>query len=238
MISLNPEQKAAVTAADGPTLVLAGAGSGKTRVIIERMAWLVEEQGVDPRFILALTFTNKAANEMKERLQERLDVDRVASWLGTFHSFGLFLLRREMTALGRKSNFTIFDSADQLSLMKRLVKALPGNLEKVSPRDALNWISRLKQEVESPDSDTEPEDETEESYRHLWTRYHKALKAASAVDFDDLLVLVVELLRDHPEVREKYQRRYRHVLVDEYQDTNRAQYLIACLLCAGHGKIF
>lgn len=238
MISLNPEQQAAVTAPDGPNLVLAGAGSGKTRVIIERMAWLVEEQGLDPRFILALTFTNKAAAEMKERLEQRLDVDRVASWLGTFHSFGLFLLRREMEVLGRKRHFTIFDGADQLSLMKRLVKDLPGNLEKVSPRDALNWVSRLKQDVEGPDLETEPKDVAEESYRHLWTAYHAALEAASAVDFDDLLVLTVKVLRDHPEVREKYQRRYRHVLIDEYQDTNRAQYLIARFLCEGHGNIF
>ncbi len=238
MISLNPEQKAAVTAADGPSLVLAGAGSGKTRVIIERMAWLVEEQGLDPRFILALTFTNKAAAEMKERLQQRLDMERVAAWLGTFHSFGLFLLRREMETLGRKKSFTIFDGADQLSVMKRLVNDLPSNLEKVSPRDALNWVSRLKQDVESPDTTTEPEDSTEESYRHLWIGYHKALEAASAVDFDDLLVLTVKVLQDHPEVREKYQRRYRYILIDEYQDTNRAQYLIARLLSEGHGNIF
>jgi len=238
MISLNPEQQAAVTAADGPCLVLAGAGSGKTRVIIERIAWLAEEQGVDPRFILALTFTNKAAREMGERLRVRLDVERIAAWMGTFHSFGLFLLRREMEALGRKRSFTVFDSADQLSLMKRLVKDLPGNLEKVSPRDALNWISRLKQDVEAPDPAEAPEDDAEEAFRHLWTRYHGALEAASAVDFDDLLVLTVTLLRDHPEVREKYQRRYRHVLIDEYQDTNRAQYLIARLLSEGHGNIF
>lgn len=238
MISLNREQNAAVTAADGATLVLAGAGSGKTRVIIERMAWLVEEQGLDPRYLLALTFTNKAAREMRERFEKRLDVDRVAAWIGTFHSFALFILRREMQHLGRSKNFTVFDAADQLSLMKRLVKDLPESLVKVSPRDALHWVSALKQEVEAPDLDTEPADATEAAYRHLWTVYHEALKSASAVDFDDLLVLMVELLRDHPEIRERYQQRYRHVLVDEYQDTNRAQYLIARHLSAGHGNIF
>ena len=116
MISLNKEQKAAVTAADGATLVLAGAGSGKTRVIIERMAWLVEEKGIDPRFLLALTFTNKAAKEMQARFAQRLDTDRVAAWMGTFHSFALYVLRREMQHLGRNKNFTVFDTADQLSL--------------------------------------------------------------------------------------------------------------------------
>lgn len=238
MISLNDAQRAAVTAADGPALVLAGAGSGKTRVIIERMAWLAEERGVDPRFLLALTFTNKAASEMRDRFAQRLDVDRVAAWLGTFHSFALFLLRREIQHLGRNRNFTVFDAADQLSLMKRLVKELPPNLEKVAPREALHWISALKQEVKHPDPDADPEDAAEETCRHLWNAYHRTLQAASAVDFDDLLVLLVELLRDHPEVREKYQQRYRHVLVDEYQDTNRAQYLIARLLSEGHGNIF
>ncbi|MBX3180422.1 MAG: UvrD-helicase domain-containing protein [Candidatus Hydrogenedentes bacterium] len=238
MISLNREQKAAVTAADGPLLVLAGAGSGKTRVIIERMAWLVEERGVDPRYLLALTFTNKAAAEMRERFARRLEVDRVASWLGTFHSFALFVLRREIEHLGRNRNFTVFDAADQLSLMKRLVKAMPREMAEVSPRDALHWISNLKQEVKAPDHEAEPDDRAEIACRYLWDAYHAALKAASAVDFDDLLVLMVELLRDCPDVRERYQQRYRHVLVDEYQDTNRAQYLIARYLSEGHGNIF
>jgi len=238
MISLNKEQKAAVTAADGATLVLAGAGSGKTRVIIERMAWLVEEKGIDPRFLLALTFTNKAAKEMQARFAQRLNTDRVAAWMGTFHSFALYVLRREMQHLGRSKNFTVFDSADQLSVMKRMVNDLPDALAKVSPRDALQWISNLKQEVESPDSATQAKDATEEALRILWVKYHDALKAASAVDFDDLLVLLVELLRDHPEVRERYQQRYRHILVDEYQDTNRAQYLIARNLSGGYGNIF
>lgn len=238
MISLNKEQRAAVTAADGAALVLAGAGSGKTRVIIERMAWLVEEQGLDPRHLLALTFTNKAAREMRGRFEQRLDAERVAAWIGTFHGFALFVLRREIQHLDRSRNFTVFDAADQLSLMKRLVKALPSNLKEVSPRDALHWISALKQEVAQPEAAEAPGEPEEETYRHLWTAYHGALKAASAVDFDDLLVLLVELLRDHADVRERYQQRYRHILIDEYQDTNRAQYLIARHLGDGHGNIF
>jgi DNA helicase-2/ATP-dependent DNA helicase PcrA len=237
MITLNEAQQAAVSAGDGPALVLAGAGSGKTRVIIERLVWLVEERGVDPRNLLALTFTNRAAGEMRMRMAERLGVERVPSWLGTFHSFGLFILRREMEHLGRPKAFTIFDDSDQLSLMKRLVKALPTKFEKVSPRDALTWISQLKQQVEEPESAEEGDDETE-VYRELWTRYHATLRRASAVDFDDLLVLVVKLFQEHAEVLSKYQNRYRYVLIDEYQDTNRAQYLIARLLTESHRNLF
>jgi len=240
MPGLNAQQRAAVTAPDGPSLVLAGAGTGKTRVIVERLAWLSEERGVDPRQLLALTFTNRAAAEMKARLSRRLDLDPVPAWLGTFHSFGLFILGREMDRLGRSRTFTIFDDSDQLSLMKRLIQQLPDAAPKVSPREALAWISRLKQEVTTPDSTpADPDaDETEAVFRSLWTPYHDALKRASAVDFDDLLVLVVQLFQEHDDVLQKYQRRYRYVLVDEYQDTNRAQYLIARLLSGAHGNLF
>lgn len=237
-MNLNEQQRAAVMAPPGPALVLAGAGSGKTRVIIERLAWLIDEQGEDARAMLALTFTNKAADEMRTRLCGRLGVEKLDTWMGTFHSFGLFLLRREIERLGRAKSFTIFDDADQLSLMKRLVRDLPTKLDKVSPRSALHYISRLKQDVGAPMAlDVELQGE-EATMRHLWHAYHDTLHRANAVDFDDLLVLVVRLLEDHPDIREKYQRRYKHVLIDEYQDTNRAQYLIARNLSAGHGNIF
>jgi len=236
MISLNEAQQAAVTAVDGPTLVLAGAGAGKTRVIVERLAWLAGEQGVDPRHLLALTFTNKAANEMRQRFAERLGAERVAAWLGTFHAFGLFLLRREIEALGRPRAFTVFDDSDQLSLMKRLIKELPARYERVSPRDALAWLSLFKQRCGQPEGD--PQDATEEAFRALWDRYHNTLSKISAVDFDDLLTLPVKLFEQHPGVLAKYQRRYRYVLVDEYQDTNRAQYLIARALSKAHGNLF
>jgi DNA helicase II / ATP-dependent DNA helicase PcrA len=236
MVVLNEAQVAAVQAKDGPTLVLAGAGSGKTRVIIERLAWLVEERGVDPRNFLALTFTNKAAAEMRERFVERIGADRVAAWLGTFHSFGLFILRREMDKLGRSKTFTIFDDADQLSLMKRLVRNLPEGAEAVSPREALSWVSLLKQSCSTPNDEYDtPFDET---CRGLWHAYHNTLAKVSAVDFDDLLVLLVRLFQEHPDVLDKYQRRYRYVLLDEYQDTNRAQYLIARELSKAHGNLF
>jgi DNA helicase-2/ATP-dependent DNA helicase PcrA len=237
MISLNEQQVAAVTAPDGPVLVLAGAGTGKTRVIVERMSWLVEERGMDPRHLLALTFTNKAAAEMRQRFATRLGQDRVPAWLGTFHSFGLYVLRREMEHLGRSGTFTVFDDGDQLSLMKRLVKELPPSYAQVSPREALTWVSRLKQQVEEPEAGPGATDE-ETACRELWTRYHAALRRVSAVDFDDLLCLLVHLMRDHPGVCARYQRRYRFVLVDEYQDTNRAQYLIARHLTEAHSNLF
>ena len=237
-MKLNKQQTQAVEATDGPALVLAGAGTGKTRVIVERMAWLVEEKGIDPRHILALTFTNKAAAEMRERFTQRLDRPRIDTWLGTFHSFGLYMLRREGERVGLPRNFTIFDDADQLALMKRLVKALPGNIEAVSPREALTWVSSLKQEVKAPDPEEEVFDAIEKTYRILWTQYHDHLARAGAADFDDLLVKLAMLLEKHQDIREKYQRRYRYVLVDEYQDTNRAQYLIAKYLSESHGNLF
>ena len=237
MQDLNEAQRQAVTAGDGPALVLAGAGSGKTRVIVERLVWLVEERGVDPRSLLALTFTNRAAGEMKARVAQRLGFDRLAAWVGTFHSFGAYVLRREIDKLGRPKAFTIYDDTDQLSLMKRLIKALPASYEQVSPREALAWISRLKQDLAEPRRDT-PGDPAEDTCRLLWRRYHAALEGVSAVDFDDLLVLLARLLQEHADVRDRYQRRYRHVLIDEYQDTNRAQYVIARSLCEAHGNLF
>jgi DNA helicase II / ATP-dependent DNA helicase PcrA len=238
MLSLNEAQLAAVTAPDGPALVLAGAGSGKTRVIVERLAWLIEERGVDARSLLALTFTNKAAGEMQARLAERLGLDKAPIFAGTFHSFGVFLLRREMERLGRPGNFTVFDDADQISMMKRLVKELPAKFEPVLPRDALSWISDLKQRAEMPDPEMAASSGAEETYLALWHQYHAALLRARALDFDDLLVLPVRLFDEHPAVREKYQRRFRYVVVDEYQDTNRAQYLLARHLSSTHKNLF
>jgi len=237
MIELNEAQRIAMTSPDGPTLVLAGAGTGKTRVIVERIVWLIEERGVDPRNILALTFTNRAANEMRERVMGRLGTERLASWVGTFHAFALYVLRREIERLGFGPSFTVFDEADQLSLMRRLLRDLPPSHVKLTPRDVIGWISRLKQDLGEPDS-APPQSDAEETCRLLWRQYHDALRRASALDFDDLLVLLVRLLREHEDARDKYRRRYKHILVDEYQDTNRAQYEIARLLTDGHGNIF
>ncbi len=240
MISeLNDAQRAAVEAGDGPALVLAGAGSGKTRVIVERILWLIDETGVDPRNILALTFTNRAAEEMRSRVASRLHTPRLASWVGTFHAFGLYVLRREMAHLDRAKTFTVFDDTDQLALMKRLIKELPNGPPRVSPREAIQWISALKQELQTPDTEDASEPEEEEPvFRALWERYRAALERASAVDFDDLLVLTAKLFTEHEDVLQKYKRRFQHILVDEYQDTNHAQYIIARTLSGETGNLF
>ena len=238
MSSLNEVQRDALAWNKGPALVLAGAGSGKTRVIVERIVNLIEEHRVEPRRILALTFTNRAAKEMKERVESRLGGQSIATWLGTFHSFGLYILRREMERLGRPKAFTIVDDTDQLSLMKRLIKEMPAGFVKVSPRDALSWISNMKSELEMPDFDAPADDQEEMAFRELWTKYHTILEQSSAVDFDDLLVLPAKLFLEHPEVVEKYRGWYEYVLVDEYQDTNRAQYIIARELSGEDGNIF
>ncbi|MFO7974256.1 MAG: 3'-5' exonuclease, partial [Candidatus Hydrogenedentota bacterium] len=214
----------------------AGAGTGKTRVIIERLAWLVDEQGVEPRSLLAMTFTNRAADEMRVRLAERLGVRRVGAWLGTFHSFGLYVLRREIETLGRARQFTVIDDSDQLTLMKRLVKDLPGRYARVSPREALRWVSLHKQDVRTPRRD--PGAPEEETCLALWDRYHTALRKSNGVDFDDLLVLTTELFQEHPDIRRRYGSRFAYVHVDEYQDTNRAQYIIARELARDHGNLF
>jgi DNA helicase-2/ATP-dependent DNA helicase PcrA len=238
MMNLNEAQRSAVEAEDGPSLILAGAGSGKTRVIVERVVWLIEERGVDPRNILALTFTNRAANEMRERIIARLGVERLASWVGTFHGFGLFFLRREIDRLERSKTFTIMDDADQVSLMKRLIKDLPAHFDRVTPREALEWVSALKQKLETPDFDGPVQSPQHITFKELWLRYHTALMNASALDFDDLLSLTANVLAKNEDVREKYGRRYRHVMIDEYQDTNHAQYEIARLLTESHRNIF
>ena len=247
-VRLNAAQRAAVEAPDGPVLVLAGAGSGKTRVIVERLVWLIEERGINPRSLLALTFTNRAAKEMRERVAARLalsdprygDQASLPLWVGTFHSFAAYLLRREIQALGMSKDYVIYDDNDQMSLMKRLVRELPANCAKVNPREALSWISRNKQELQAfEDIDWDTKGNPIEKSRHfLWRRYSETLRAASALDFDDLLVYTAQLLDKHPEIRQQYQQRYRHVLIDEYQDTNHAQYRIAHLLSESHRNLF
>jgi DNA helicase-2/ATP-dependent DNA helicase PcrA len=235
---LNESQKKAVSAGDGHTLVLAGAGSGKTRVIIERLVWLIEERGVDPRHLLALTFTNKAANEMRERVLKRIGLDRSGLWVGTFHSFGALFLRREIEVLGRSKTFTIYDEDDQLSLVKKLTKDLPSHFERISPRTFLDWAGKYKNDVREPELSGEAESDEEETCRALWVRYQNALVNASAVDFDDLLYLTARILKTHVGLQEKYQRRYRHILIDEYQDTNHAQYVIARQMAGERGNVF
>jgi len=229
--TLNPQQRAAVRYIDGPLLVLAGAGSGKTSVITRKIAWLIEECGYEARHIAAVTFTNKAAREMKERAAQLLK-DRSAKGLtvSTFHNLGLNIIRSSASLLGRKSGFSIFDADDSQVLLKELMlrgdDLDPDLLDMVK-----HQISAWKNELLSPQQVMgQAENAREVAMAHLYERYQQALKTYNAVDFDDLILLPVELFQTHPEVLEKWRRRIRYLLVDEYQDTNLAQYRLVKLL--------
>jgi DNA helicase-2/ATP-dependent DNA helicase PcrA len=227
--SLNPEQRQAVLATEGPLLILAGAGSGKTRVIVHRIAYLVSEGLSEPDRILAVTFTNKAAGEMRARVESLLGVDCQGMWLSTFHALCARLLRREAPHIGLSRDFVIYDSSDQLTVMKQVLReaGLDGTLQ---PRVALSRISHAKNRMESADA-WNPRDE---QLGQLHAMYARALKEANALDFDDLLLKTVELFDEAPLVRERYGKKFRFVLVDEYQDTNRPQYLLVRHLAPHH----
>jgi DNA helicase-2/ATP-dependent DNA helicase PcrA len=229
---LNPEQREATEHFEGPMLVLAGAGSGKTRVLTTRIAWLVEEQGVPPENILALTFTNKAAGEMRERIRKILGREPTGMWMGTFHAIGVRILRRDGTRLGWAPNFMIYDAADSESLVKRIVKdEMRLDPKQWPPKAFQAAISKAKNELTSAQAYAEAAlDAFERKVAEVYGRYQAALKAANAFDFDDLLVKPVELFRTHPHVLERYRQRFPFVMVDEYQDTNRAQYVLLQLL--------
>ncbi len=234
---LNPEQRAAVEAAEGPLLILAGAGSGKTRVITHRIAWLIQEKNVAPDCILAVTFTNKAAGEMGERVNELLGHSSLAKPLiATFHSFCVRILRRDVEALrvngqGLTRSFTIFDENDQSALVKQIMKRMGLDTKQLTPRTVQSRISWAKNHMVDPqDFFLSSKDPTSERVAHIFKAYQDELRKNNAVDFDDLLLEAVRLLKSSAEVRERYQRRYQYVLVDEYQDTNRPQYEIMKLL--------
>jgi DNA helicase-2/ATP-dependent DNA helicase PcrA len=222
LADLNPEQRAAVVHRGGPLLVLAGAGSGKTRVIVHRIAHLVQ-QGVPPWSILAVTFTNKAAGEMRERLERLLEGSARDVWVSTFHSAGASILRREAEAVGLTRSFTIYDDDDQMALAKRILREANREADSSAARDLLSAIDRAKNGVIDGDA---PGD-----LPQLFERYRAALRAANAVDFGDLLAMPVELFEKRPDVLERYRRRFTHVLVDEFQDTNAVQYRLLELLC-------
>jgi DNA helicase II / ATP-dependent DNA helicase PcrA len=232
---LNPEQREAASHFTGPMLVLAGAGSGKTRVLVTRITWLIEEQGVDPGSILALTFTNKAAGEMRERIRVLLGREPTGMWMGTFHAIGARMLRRDAVRLGWSPSFTVYDADDSEALIKRILKdELRLDVKKWSPRAVKSAISAAKNELTSPEEYAKnAADQFTRVVSDVYGRYQSALKNNDAFDFDDLLVKPVELLRRHEQVRERYRDRFQFVLVDEYQDTNRAQYVLLKLLVEG-----
>jgi DNA helicase II / ATP-dependent DNA helicase PcrA len=228
---LNPSQREAVTHAEGPLLIIAGAGSGKTRVLTHRIAWLIAEHGVSPFEILAITFTNKAAGEMKSRVAGLVGPVAQRMWVSTFHSACVRMLRRHGPLLGYRTSFTIYDEADAVRLTSYVIKDFNLDAKKFPPRGVHAHISTKKNELTSPEmAAANAANIFERKVAEVYAEYQGRLLAASAMDFDDLLVNAVELLRRFPDVLEHYQDRFVHLLVDEYQDTNRAQNEFVLLL--------
>jgi DNA helicase-2/ATP-dependent DNA helicase PcrA len=237
--TLNPEQREAVLHVKGPLLILAGAGSGKTRVITSRAAFLVGDGHAAPHEILAVTFTNKAAEEMRARVAALVGADCSRMWISTFHSLCARLLRREAPAIGLPRDFVIYDSADQLSVIKQALKELQVDDSFVPPRAALSRISHAKNRMESPEQMAASAgwNRREEQIAKVYGLYLKALKEANALDFDDLLLRTVDLFENALAVRAKYSGQFRFVMVDEYQDTNRPQYLLIRRLAETHRNL-
>ncbi len=237
-LCLNTAQQDAVEHRDGPLLVLAGAGSGKTRVLTSRIAHLVEHRGVPPHRILAVTFTNRAAGEMRERVTQMLKREPAGLWIGTFHAISARLLRREAPLLGFTSQFTIYDEDDRLALIKRILERLGYSHRTFSPRQIQSIISAAKNRMVSEDELAgSADDPVGRVAAAVYVELTKALRSANAMDFDDLLLFPLTVFRERPERLEHYQRRFDAVLVDEFQDTNRAQYLFVRSLSEQHRDI-
>ena len=237
--TLNAEQREAVFHTEGPLLILAGAGSGKTRVLTHRIAYLIEEKGINPWNILAITFTNKAAGEMRERVDDIVGFGSESIWVSTFHSTCVRILRRHIDRLGYDNNFTIYDSDDQKTLMKDVCKLLQIDTKTYRERTILSAISSAKDEMVTPE---EYElnaygDFSKKKIAEAYKEYERQLKANNALDFDDLLVKTVQLFQTQPEILEYYQDRFRYIMVDEYQDTNSVQFKLISLLAAKYKNL-
>jgi DNA helicase II / ATP-dependent DNA helicase PcrA len=244
LANLNPEQRTAVEATEGPLLILAGAGSGKTRVITSRIVWLIREKGIAPDAILAVTFTNKAASEMTERVERLLGHSSLTKPLiATFHSLCVRILRRDIEALkvgdkGLTRSFAIFDESDQQGIVKQIMRRMGLDTKQLTPRTVLGRISWAKNHMVDPQEYyLASKDPNSERIAHIFKAYQEELRRNNALDFDDLLLEAVRLLKASGEVRERYQRRYRYLLVDEYQDTNRPQYELMKLLAGEHKNV-
>lgn len=237
--SLNDMQKKAVYQTEGPVLILAGAGSGKTRVLTHRIAYLIEEKGVNPWNILAITFTNKAAGEMRERVDQLVGFGSESIWVSTFHSACVRILRRFIDRLGYDTNFTIYDTDDQKSLMKEVCRYLQIDTKMYKERALLSAISSAKNEMISPEEyrlDAEG-DFSRKKIAEVYAEYEKQLRANNALDFDDLLVKAVQLFQTQPDVLEYYQERFRYIMVDEYQDTNTVQFRLIQILSSKYRNL-
>ena len=233
--TLNPEQKRAVLHDKGPLLILAGAGSGKTRVLTHRIAYLIEQRGVNPWNILAITFTNKAAKEMRERVDKIVGFGSEDIWVSTFHSTCVRILRRFADTIGYTRSFTIYDSDDSKTLMRDICKYLNIDTKKTNERSILSVISKAKDEMISPEEFLKNShgDLTKRNYAQAYTEYQKRLKSSNAMDFDDLIYKTVELFQTNREALDYYQNRFRYIMVDEYQDTNTTQFRFIQHLASG-----
>ena len=237
LADLNEAQREAVTTTEGPLLVIAGAGSGKTRVLTYRVAHLIAACGVKPNEILAITFTNKAANEMRERLEHLLG-DTRGLWVLTFHAACGRILRREAARLGYRTNFTIYDQADQIRLTKACLEELERDPKRFVPRGIHAQISAAKNQLVTPDEyRARVSSFYDQTVADVYELYQRRLFASNAVDFDDLLMLTVQVLERFPEALERWQKAFRYILVDEYQDTNHAQYRLLQLLAGEHRNV-
>ena len=238
LAGLNPAQREAVLHFEGPMLVLAGAGSGKTRVLTTRIAHLVEHHGVDPKHILAVTFTNKAAGEMRERIGRLLGAEPAGMWCGTFHSIGARMLRTAAHLVGRTPSYTIYDEDDAVGVTKRIMERLRISAKDHAPRAILDAISDAKNALVTPgEYEAMAKDPHSRAVAPVYKELEGTLRQANAVTFDDLLVLPVRILEQHEHLRAQYRERFKFVLVDEYQDTNRAQYRFIKLIGGEHGNV-
>ena len=237
--TLNPEQKEAVLQTEGPVLILAGAGSGKTRVLTHRIAYLIDEKGVNPWNIMAITFTNKAAGEMRERVDKIVGFGSESIWVSTFHSSCVRILRRYIDRLGYENNFTIYDTDDQKSLMKEVCKKLNIDTKIYKERAILGAISSAKDNLVGPEEYEKSvmDDYGRKKIAMAYTEYQKELKKNNALDFDDLIVKTVELFQSCPDVLDSYQERFKYIMVDEYQDTNTAQFKFVSLLAGKYQNL-
>jgi len=239
LADLNPAQREAVLTTEGAVLVIAGAGSGKTRVLTRRIAHLLNAAGAKPPEILAITFTNKAAAEMRERVIDLVGPPASACWVMTFHAACGRILRREAPRLGYRTNFTIYDSADQLRLTKQCLEELDRDPKRFTPRGIHSQISNAKNQLIGPaEYGSRVSSFYDQTVADVYELYQRKLFASNAVDFDDMLYLTVDVLERFPEAQEKWQKAFRYVLVDEYQDTNHAQYKFLQVLAAKHGNVF
>ncbi|WP_299996649.1 DNA helicase PcrA [uncultured Clostridium sp.] len=236
---LNKEQYEGAVTVEGPVLILAGAGSGKTRVLTHRMAHMIEDLNIFPYKILAITFTNKAAKEMQERVHALIGDKANDMWISTFHSTCVRILRREIEKLGYKRNFTIYDSSDQKTLVKECMKVLSINDKEITENEIMSKISKAKDNMQSADSYYREHEHNfrEKKIAEVYKMYQKRLKENNSLDFDDLICKTVELFKKNPETLEFYQRKFQYIMVDEYQDTNGAQYEFVTLLAAKHRNI-